>query len=220
MIYAYIRVSTDKQDFTGQFFAIQQYARLHGFKIDEVVEEKVSGKVPRDKRSLGLLVARLCAGDILLTPELSRLGRSTADTVTTVEILKKRQVQVHLIKEGLVSGTPNYEFMTTIYAGLAAMERQRISERTREALRARMAAGVRIGHYKGFKCTNVKLTPYKAEILTALENGKSIKFIADTYQVKWSTARDFVRDRLGYDLSQISSVQRYRELMEKKARGV
>lgn len=218
MVFAYIRVSTDKQDFTGQFFAIQQYARMHELKIDEVVEEKVSGKVPRDKRDLGQLVARLCAGDVLLTPELSRLGRSTADTVTTVEILKKRQVQVHLIKEGLVSGTPNYDFMTTIYAGLAAMERQRISERTREALQARIAAGVRIGHYKGFKCTNVKLSPYKAEILTALENGKSIKFIAEKYQVKWSTARDFIRDRLGYDLSQISSVQAYRYYSEMKKR--
>lgn len=216
MVFAYIRVSTDKQDFTGQFFAIKQYAQLHGLSIDEVVEEKVSGKVPRDKRDLGKLVARLVKDDVLITPELSRLGRSTADTVTTVEILKRKEVTVHLIKENLISGTPNYDFMTTIYAGLAAMERQRISERTKEALHAKMAAGVKIGHFKGFKCTNVKLTPYQAEIVTALTQGKSIKYIADTYGVKWSTARDFIRDRLKYDLDSIQTVKDYRTYMESK----
>lgn len=216
MVYAYIRVSTVKQDFTGQFYSIQQYADLHGLKIDEVIEEKVSGKVPRDKRDLGRLVAKLVEGDVLLTPELSRLGRSTGDTVTTVELLKKKNVTVHLIKENLISGTPNYDFMTTIYAGLASMERQRISERTKEALQAKIAAGVRIGHYKGYKCSNVKLTPYQAEILTALGNGCSIKYIAEKYGVKWSTARDFIRDRLHYDLNKIKTVTDYRSYMAKK----
>lgn len=216
MVYAYIRVSTEKQDFTGQFFAIQQYADAHNLKIDEVVEEKVSGKVPREKRDLGILVSKLKKGDVLLTPELSRLGRSTADTVTTIETLKQKEVIVHLIKENLISGTPNYDFMTTIYAGLASMERQRISERTKEALRAKMAQGQRIGHYKGFKCSNVKLTPYTEEITNFLLQGKSILFISKYYGVKWSTARDFIRDRLKWDMSKIESCTRFQNYCKAK----
>lgn len=216
MVYAYIRVSTEKQDFTGQLFALQQYAELHGLRIDEVVEEKVSGKVPRNKRDLGILVEKLERGDILLTPELSRLGRSTADTVSTIEELKQKEIKVHLIKENLISGTPNYEFMTTIYAGLAQMERQRISERTKEALRAKMAQGQRIGHYKGFKCSNVKLTPYTEEITNFLLQGKSILFVSEYYGVKWSTARDFIRDRLKWDMSKIESCTRFQNYCKAK----
>lgn len=171
MVYVYIRVSTDRQEFTGQMFAVEKYADFHGLKIDEVIEEKVSGKIPREKRDLGKLVKRLQEGDVLITPELSRLGRSTADTVMTIELLNQKKVSVHLIKENLISGTPNYEFMTTIYAGLASMERQRISERTKEALRARKAQGKIIGHYKGYVCSNVRLTPYKDEIQQLLSEG-------------------------------------------------
>lgn len=215
MVYVYIRVSTEKQDFAGQLFAVRQYAEFHRLKIDEVIEEKVSGKVPRDKRDLGKLVARMKEGDILLTPELSRLGRSTADTVITIDLLSKKKVTVHLIKENLISGTPNYEFMATIYAGLASMERQRISERTKEALRAKKAQGIQIGHPVGFKCKNVKLTPYRAEIKQLLDNGSSIWAISKRYNVKWQTARDFIRDRLKYPLENIKSVKEFRLRAEK-----
>lgn len=218
MIYAYIRVSTDKQEFDGQVFALNQYAKLHNLVIDEIIEEKVSGKVPREKRDLGRLVERLQKGDILITPELSRLGRSTADTVVTIDLLNKKEIIVHFIKENLISGTPNYEFMTTMYAGLAAMERQRISERTKEALRARKAQGMIIGHYKGFKCTNVKLTKHSDEILKMLESGASISAICKQYNVKWTTARNFIRDRLKYDLNKIKTCREHQE-KKKKIKG-
>lgn len=211
MTYVYIRVSTVRQDFQGQLFAIQQYAKIHNLNIDEIVEEKVSGKVPREKRDLGKLIAKMSKGDTLITPELSRLGRSIADTVMTIELLSRKEINVHLIKENLISGTPNYEFMTTIYAGLAQMERQRISERTKEALQSKIAAGIKIGHYKGYKCTNVKLTPYKKEIENYLLEGKSILFIANKYGVKWVTARNFIRDRMQYNIDNIPSVKYYHE---------
>lgn len=210
MTYCYIRVSTERQDFGGQLFSVQQYANLRNLHIDEIVEEKISGKVPKTKRDLGKLVAKLNKGDVLVTPELSRLGRSTADTVDTIDVLNRKGIEVHLIKENLVSGTPNYDFMTTIYAGLASMERQRISERTKEALKAKKAQGIQIGHVKGFKCSNVKLTPYQDEIKQLLNDGKSIYYISRKYNVKWQTARDFIRDRLKFNLEKIPSVQNFR----------
>lgn len=215
MVYVYMRVSTNMQDFEGQVFAVKQYADFHNLKIDEVVEEKVSGKVPREKRDLGKLVSKLQKGDILITPELSRLGRSTADTVVTIDLLNKKEITVHLIKENLISGTPNYEFMTTMYAGLAAMERQRISERTKEALAARKAKGLIIGHHKGYIAPRVFLTPYTDEIIELLNEGKSIYFISKKYNVKWITARNFIRDRLKYPIENIPSVKKYRSIRNK-----
>lgn len=211
MNYAYIRVSTDKQDFNGQKFSIEKYANYKDFSIDEWIEEKVSGKVPRDKRDLGKLVSRMVDGDRLITPELSRLGRSITDTLVTLDILETKGVEVHLIKENQVSGTKEFNMLCAVYAIIAQTERQRISERTKEALAAKKAAGMIIGHYKGYKCKNVKLTPYKNEIFKLLENGATILSISQKYNVKWITARNFIRDRMNYDLNKIASVKNFRE---------
>lgn len=213
MVYGYIRVSTEKQDFLAQKFGIEKYCEFREIKVNFWIEEKKSGTVPREKRDLGILVEKLADGDKLISTELSRIGRSPADTLTTLELLKKKNVEVHLIKENLVSGTSTYDLMCALFAAIAGMERQRISERTKEALAAKKAQGMIIGHYKGFKCTNVKLTPYADEISTYLDNGKSIKFIADNYNVKWITARNFIRDRLHYDLNKIESCIKYRTYM-------
>lgn len=216
MVFAYIRVSTDKQDFTGQLYSVQKYADFRQIKIDEVIEEKVSGKVPREKRDLGQLVARMKDGDILLTPELSRLGRSITDTLITLDLLKQKHCTVHLIKENQISGTKEFDMICAVYAIISQTERERISERTKEALRAKIAQGQKIGHYKGYKCTNVKLTPYSEEITNYLLQGKSILFIANKYGVKWITARNFIRDRLKWDMSKIESCVRFRETMNAK----
>lgn len=216
MVYAYIRVSTDKQDFDGQKYALEKYAAYKGLTINEWIEEKVSGKVPREKRDLGKLVAKMITGDILITPELSRLGRSITDTLITLELLENKGCEVHLIKENQISGTKEFTMLCAVYAIIAQTERQRISERTKEALAARKAQGMIIGHYKGYKCNNVKLTPYKKDILAMLQSGSSILSIAKKYKVKWITARNFIKDRLNYDISTIKSVSDYRQNCKKK----
>lgn len=210
MIYAYIRVSTEKQDFEGQQFSIKKYADYKGFSIDEYVEEKVSGKVPREKRDLGKLVEKMQEGDKLLVSELSRLGRTITDTLITLDLLEQKKVEVHLIKENQVSGTKEFQMISAVYSIIAQTERQRISERTKEALHAKMAQGMKIGHYKGFVCKNVRLTPYKNEILELLDEGKSIYAISKKYNVKWITTRNFIRDRMKYDIDKIPSVMKFR----------
>lgn len=216
MVYAYIRVSTDKQGFDGQKFSIEKYAEYRGLKVDEWVEEKISGKVPRDKRDLGKLVARMVTGDVLITPELSRLGRTITDTLVTLDLLEQKGCIIHLIKENQVSGTKEFTMLCAVYAIIAQTERQRISERTKEALQARKAQGMIIGHYKGYKCQNVKLTPHKQEIVELLNEGKSILYISKKYNVKWITARNFIRDRLHYDMNKIESRVRYHEYIDAK----
>lgn len=215
MIYGYIRVSTEKQDFMSQKYSIEKYCEYREFKNIQFVTEKVSGKVPREKRDLGKLVQQLQKDDVLICSELSRLGRSITDTLITLDILEQKEVQVHLIKENQISGTKEFSMLCAVYAIIAQTERQRISERTKEALQAKIAQGMKIGHFKGYKCTNTKLTPYKNEILQMLLNGASILAISKKYGVKWITARDFIRDRLHYDMNAIESRKKYNEAIKK-----
>ena len=74
MIYAYIRVSTDKQTVENQRFEINRFAKQRDFQIDVWVEETVSGTRSAQDRKLGVLLKRIKKGDTLIVSEISRLG--------------------------------------------------------------------------------------------------------------------------------------------------
>ena len=65
MTYAYLRVSTDKQNLENQEFEVKKYAELKGITIDSFVQEKMSGKISIDHRELGKLKRKLKVGDTL-----------------------------------------------------------------------------------------------------------------------------------------------------------
>ena len=91
MIYAYYRVSTDKQDYHSQKLGVLNFAKLRGFTIDkEIIDNGISGSVPAKDRKLGKLLKQLQKGDILITSELSRLGRSTSDVINTCQTFIKK----------------------------------------------------------------------------------------------------------------------------------
>ncbi|OCS33125.1 hypothetical protein AWR29_08695 [Campylobacter fetus subsp. venerealis] len=81
MIYAYIRVSTDRQNTNNQRFAINEWAMQNNIDIDYFVDETASGKIAIDHRNLGKLFNKLKNGDTLIVAELSRLGRSMLDVI-------------------------------------------------------------------------------------------------------------------------------------------
>ena len=81
MIYGYIRVSTDQQSTSNQKFEINRYATSHNIQIDKWVEETISSRKPLNKRKLGSLLAELKDGDILISTEISRLGRSLLEVM-------------------------------------------------------------------------------------------------------------------------------------------
>ncbi len=71
MIYAYIRVSTDKQTVENQRFEINRFAKQRDFQIDVWVEETVSGTRSAKDRKLGVLLKRIKKGDTLIVSEIS-----------------------------------------------------------------------------------------------------------------------------------------------------
>jgi DNA invertase Pin-like site-specific DNA recombinase len=165
MTYSYVRVSTDKQQIDNQEFEIRRFCDKQGIIIDEWIKETVSGTRSPDKRKLGALLERVQAGDLIICSELSRLGRSLFMIMSILNELMKVGVKVWTIKDNYRLGDDIQSKVLAFAFGLSAeIERNLISQRTKEALTLRRAQGVVLGRPLGRKSTRVKLTGQEAEI--------------------------------------------------------
>jgi DNA invertase Pin-like site-specific DNA recombinase len=146
-VFAYLRVSTDAQDLSSQKVGIVDYANAHGLIIAEWFTETASGSLDAAKRVLGQkLLPRLLPEDALIVPELSRLGRSTADILATLKFLAERRVKVHVVKGGFqLDDNINSKILATVLGLAAEIERDLISQRTREGQARAKASGKHIG---------------------------------------------------------------------------
>ena len=109
-VIAYIRKSTDKQSFEHQEFEIEQYAKKNNLKIDRCVEESISSRKELKKRKLSELLRELQEGDVLLTTEISRLGRSLLEVMGILQTCLEKNCQVITIKENYHLGIFKVKF--------------------------------------------------------------------------------------------------------------
>ncbi len=192
--YAYIRVSTDKQDLENQKFAILQYANNKKLGNIEFVEEAVSGRISWKNRKLKDLIEQLQKGDNLIVAELSRLGRSMLEIMELLNLLLQKGVNIYVVKG-------NYELKDDIQSKVLAfafslaaeIERELISQRTKEALAKRKAEGKKLGRPKGSYSS--KLDDKKEYIKELLDKGVSIASIAKILGVHYHTVRNYVKRR-------------------------
>lgn len=94
MIYGYVRVSTSSQTVENQKFVIENYAETNSLKIDKWVEETISSRVELKNRKLGNLIKKLKAQDILITTELSRVGRNMLEVMGILQNCLEKDCQV------------------------------------------------------------------------------------------------------------------------------
>jgi DNA invertase Pin-like site-specific DNA recombinase len=148
---AYLRVSTDKQDLNNQKLEILEYARRHDLKVDEFIEIAISSRQNARQRRIDELLARLMDSDTLIVTELSRLGRSTSEVIALINELIQRKIRVIVVKQGLDISQHDMQskIVVTLFSLFAELERDLISLRTREALAAKKAQGVRLGKPEG-----------------------------------------------------------------------
>jgi len=149
-VFAYLRVSTDKQDADSQKVGIVDYAKRHGMSV-EWVEETVGGAVRAADRVLGqVLLPKLRPKDVLIVAEISRLGRSLIDVLTTLKLLAEKGVQVHVVKSGFVlDQSMNCKIITTVLGLTAEIERDLLRQRVVEGQARARAAGKKLGRPKG-----------------------------------------------------------------------
>ena len=98
MTYAYLRVSTDRQELENQKFEVLKYANENKLGNVEFVKETVSGRKSWKDRKIGELIEELQQGNILIITELSRLGRSMLEIMELLSILLRKGVELHVVK--------------------------------------------------------------------------------------------------------------------------
>jgi DNA invertase Pin-like site-specific DNA recombinase len=176
---AYIRASTDKQDTQNQRYEILELANSRGWKIDEWVTITISSRRTLKQRRIEELLEMLNGSDTLIVTELSRLGRSTAEVIGLVNELLARRIRLVVVKQHLDLNQHDMgtKIITTIFSLLAELERDLISLRTREALAAKKAGGVRLGKPKG-TVQGSKFDAQREQIEELLRLGVSIRKIA------------------------------------------
>jgi len=197
MTYGYIRVSSDKQTVENQRYEILKFcATTEDLAIDGWIEETISGTKTPDKRKLGALLAHVQSGDIIICSELSRLGRSMYMIMDILAYCMNREVRVWTIKDNFRLGDDIQSKVLAFAFGLSAeIERNLISQRTKEALDRRRAEGVRLGRPRGAVGKHTKLSGHENVIQVLLEQGASYAEIARIFKVDRSTLVRFCRGR-------------------------
>lgn len=135
----YIRVSTVEQHEDRQVKDLTENA-----KVSKVFIDKLSGK-DTNRPQLNAMIDYVREGDTVVVSEYSRLARSTRDLIDIIETLQNKGVTVISMKEKLDTSTPQGEFMLTVFAGIATLERKLMLQRQREGIAIAKANG----KYKG-----------------------------------------------------------------------
>jgi len=197
MRYGYIRVSSDKQTVENQRFEINKFAEANGFVVDGWIEETISGTKNYDKRKLGSLLDTVQKDDLIVCAELSRLGRNLFMIMEILNICMNKECKVWTIKDGYRLGDDIQSKVLAFAFGLSAeIERNLISQRTREALARKKSEGVRLGRPIGRTSSRVKLTGKEDEICDLRSRGFTIAKIAELYGVNRNTVSSFIHKRI------------------------
>ena len=174
MIYGYIRVSSDKQTVENQRFEINNFCMRQHFHIDDWIEETISGTKNYTKRQLGTLLKKVGKDDIIICSELSRLGRNLFMIMEILNICMMKECRVWTIKHNYRLGDDIQSKVLAFAFGLSAeIERNLISQRTKEALARKRQEGVTLGRPKGAKTAADKRLLYaKRNLINELLKAK------------------------------------------------
>ena len=194
MYYGYIRVSTDTQTVENQRFEIMRFCEAQGIGINGWIEETASGVKSYSKRQLGCLLKKIKKDDTIICSELSRLGRNLFMIMEILNICMTKECRVWTIKDNYRLGDDIQSKVLAFAFGLSAeIERNLISQRTKEALARKRAEGVRLGRPLGRKSAKhtYKLYPKEELIKRLRTEGVSFAEIGKILNVSKDTVQKF-----------------------------
>ena len=194
MTIAYIRVSTQIQTYQSQRFEIENWSIRSGITIHCWVEEKVSGMKNLRERTLGKALGKMKRKDLLVCTELSRLGRNMMMVMSILNYCSEKGIMIRSIKD-------NFELSESIHSKIIAfafslaseIERNLISQRTKEALAARKAEGKKLGRPCGKTKQRIHFEEMLDEILRMREEKVPYKLIADRVGIHQNTLHRYIK---------------------------
>lgn len=191
---AYLRVSTVDQDLDKNRHDILKLANEKDLGKVHFVEEKISGTISWKKRKVAPILEELQEGDSLIVSELSRLGRSMLECMEILSIAVDKKINIYAVKgQWQLDNTLQSKIMAMAFSIAAEIERDLISSRTKEALRAKKAAGIKLGRPPG--PGKSKLDKFQPEIEALLANGSSQRFIAKRYGTTEANLHHWMKKR-------------------------
>jgi DNA invertase Pin-like site-specific DNA recombinase len=174
----------------------------HGMSVDCWVEETVSGTQRVETRQLGKLLKQIKKGDRLVTSELSRLGRNLMQVMSFLHQCMEREIIVHTIKERYELGNNiSSKILAFAFSLSAEIERNLISQRTKEALARKKTEGIILGRPKGRKSSSNKLTGKEEIIEKLIKEKRTREYISKKLGVCRHTLYNFIvanSDRFNY----------------------
>lgn len=195
MVYGYIRVSTDHQTTENQRFEIKKFCEKQDLTIDCWIEETISATKDLNKRKLGRLIKRIQKDDMIIASELSRLGRNLLQIMSILHHCMDVGAKIWTIKDNYRLGSDITSKVLAFAFGLSAeIERNLISQRTKEALARLRAEGKRVGRPQGSR-NESKLNGREQYISQKLADGRTKYEIARRLRVHRDTLNKFIGQR-------------------------
>jgi DNA invertase Pin-like site-specific DNA recombinase len=210
MIYWYIRVSTDKQTIENQRFEIEEFVKQKSFLIDIWIEETISASKKLEERKFGKLLKKLKKDDTVIVSELSRMWRNLMQIMSILHLCMQKEVFVLTVKEWYeLWDNINSKVLAFAFGLSAEIERNLISQRTKEALARKKAEWVILGRPTGRKTSleHLKLYSKKEKIMKFLKEKKSFSGIGRILWVHRITVGKFVkRDVELFEIYKINNI--------------
>lgn len=191
-IYFYIRVSTEFQNCSNQRFELETFAKKQNLTVDECIEEQISSKMPLCQRKLYKLLNKLKKGDIIIATEISRLGRNMLEVMGILQYCLEKECEIITVKENYHLGSDIQSKVLAFAFSLASeIERQLISQRTKESLKRLKNEGKHLGRPYGFSYRKLQKMHHKIQEL--LDKQVSKAEIARLMGCTWATLHRYIK---------------------------
>lgn len=187
VIFARVSSTNGTQDYQRQINDLTLYANNNNLQINSIFAEKISGaKLNAERIELNKMIDYVSENNIkkVLVTELSRLGRDTLQVLQTIQILYELQISLYIQNYNIETLTneneinPMSQFLITILAEVARMERKTIRERVASGYVNFRNKGGKVGRKEGFRKSDQQLKSEYVEEIKLLRKGISLRNVA------------------------------------------
>lgn len=194
----FARVSTGLQEYDRQVNELTALANTNGWSVEAVFAEKISGAKSNKERTELLNMVNYVENnhiDKVLVTELSRLGRDTLQVLEVIEMLNKKEISLYiqnyaietLTKEGKVNSMS--QFLITILAEVARMERKTIRERVASGYQNFRNNGGKVGRKTGYRKSDKDMKEQYGKEIQLLKKGLSLRNVSAITHTSINTLR-------------------------------